>query len=181
MTPFSPHLTHTAPSPHRRINASSLLLAFAHIQGEAGTPTGGVGSAVVVQVFTRGMEEWKFSTRGMYVNQRRVGKKKPPNPRPRQTSTKAKRNEERRVESKINKQPHQRRKNMRLKHKRRTSLEIDQRQVCKIHAKQPRTTGNRTLAVPYISTSHLNTKHILNTRRLDERIPQCEYKRREWR
>jgi hypothetical protein len=37
----------TAPSPHRRINAPSLLLAFAHIQGEAGTPTGGVGSAVV--------------------------------------------------------------------------------------------------------------------------------------
>jgi hypothetical protein len=41
------HLTHTAPSPHRRINAPRLLLAFAHIQGEAGTPTGGVGSAVV--------------------------------------------------------------------------------------------------------------------------------------
>jgi hypothetical protein len=37
----------TAPSPHRRINAPSLLLAFAHIQGEAGTPTGGFGSAVV--------------------------------------------------------------------------------------------------------------------------------------
>jgi hypothetical protein len=31
----------TAPSPHRRINAPSLLLAFAHIEGEAGTPTGG--------------------------------------------------------------------------------------------------------------------------------------------
>jgi hypothetical protein len=39
----------TAPSPHRRINAPSLLLAFAHIQGEAGTPMGGVGSAVVGQ------------------------------------------------------------------------------------------------------------------------------------
>jgi hypothetical protein len=37
----------TAPSPHRRTNAPSLLLAFAHIQGVAGTPTGGVGSAVV--------------------------------------------------------------------------------------------------------------------------------------
>jgi hypothetical protein len=37
----------TAPSPHRRINSPSLLLAFAHVQGEAGTPTGGVGSAVV--------------------------------------------------------------------------------------------------------------------------------------
>jgi hypothetical protein len=36
-----------APSPHRRINAPRLLLAFAHVQGEAGTPTGGVGSAVV--------------------------------------------------------------------------------------------------------------------------------------
>ena len=35
------------PSPHGRVNAPSLLLAFAHIQGEAGTPTGGVGSAVV--------------------------------------------------------------------------------------------------------------------------------------
>jgi hypothetical protein len=37
----------TAPSPHGRINAPTLLLAFAHIQGEAGTPTGGVGSAMV--------------------------------------------------------------------------------------------------------------------------------------
>jgi hypothetical protein len=64
-----------------------------------------------------------------HVNQRRVG-------RPRQTSTKAKRNEERRVESKIHKQLHQRRTNMRLKHKRRTSLGTDQRQrVCK---KNPR-------------------------------------------
>jgi hypothetical protein len=40
-----------------------------------------------------------------YVNPRRVGKKKPLDPRPRQqTPTKAKRNEERRVESKIPKQ-----------------------------------------------------------------------------
>jgi hypothetical protein len=31
----------TAPSPHRRINAPNLVLAFAHIQGEAGTPTEG--------------------------------------------------------------------------------------------------------------------------------------------
>ena len=30
----------TTPSPHGRINAASLLLAFAHIQGEAGTPMG---------------------------------------------------------------------------------------------------------------------------------------------
>jgi hypothetical protein len=30
-----------------RINAPSLLLAFAHTQGEAGTPTESVGSAVV--------------------------------------------------------------------------------------------------------------------------------------
>jgi hypothetical protein len=49
MTPVSPHLFDTAPSPHRRINAPSLHLAFAHIQGEAGTPTGGVGSAVVAR------------------------------------------------------------------------------------------------------------------------------------
>jgi hypothetical protein len=34
-------LANTAPSPHRRIDAPSLLLAFAHVQGEAGTPTGG--------------------------------------------------------------------------------------------------------------------------------------------
>jgi hypothetical protein len=37
--PFSLHLFDTTPSPHGRINAPSLLLAFAHIQGEAGTPT----------------------------------------------------------------------------------------------------------------------------------------------
>jgi predicted XRE-type DNA-binding protein len=81
-----------------------------------------------------------------HVNQRRVGKKKPSNPR-----TKSKRNEERRVESKIYKQLHQRRKNMRLKQKKRTSLlGTDQRQVNSL----ARTTGNRTLAVPsYISTS----------------------------
>jgi hypothetical protein len=36
----------TTPSPHRRINAPSLLLAFAHIHGEAGTPTLGICSAV---------------------------------------------------------------------------------------------------------------------------------------
>jgi hypothetical protein len=44
---FAPRSTDTAPSRHRRINAPSLLLAFAHVQGEAGTPSGGVGSAVV--------------------------------------------------------------------------------------------------------------------------------------
>jgi hypothetical protein len=49
ITPFSPHLFDTAPSPHRRVNAPSLLMAFAHIQGEATKPTGGVGSAVVGQ------------------------------------------------------------------------------------------------------------------------------------
>ena len=37
----------TTPSPHGRINAPSLLLAFAHIHGEAGTPTVGICSAVV--------------------------------------------------------------------------------------------------------------------------------------
>jgi hypothetical protein len=37
----------TAPSPHRRINAPSLLLAFAHTQGEAGTPTEGIWNALV--------------------------------------------------------------------------------------------------------------------------------------
>jgi exosome complex RNA-binding protein Rrp4 len=35
------------PSPHGRINAPSLLLAFAHIHGEAGKPTEGICSAVV--------------------------------------------------------------------------------------------------------------------------------------
>jgi hypothetical protein len=37
----------TTPSPHGRINAPSLLLAFSHIQGEAGTPALGICSAVV--------------------------------------------------------------------------------------------------------------------------------------
>ena len=37
----------TTPSPHGRINAPSLLLAFAHVHGEAGTPTLGICSAVV--------------------------------------------------------------------------------------------------------------------------------------
>jgi hypothetical protein len=37
----------TSPSPHGRINAASLLLAFAHIHGEAGKPTEGICSAVV--------------------------------------------------------------------------------------------------------------------------------------
>jgi hypothetical protein len=32
---------------NRRINAPSWLLAFAHTQGEAGTPMGGIWSAVV--------------------------------------------------------------------------------------------------------------------------------------
>ena len=39
----------TTPSPHRRINAPSLRLAFAHIHGGAGTPTGGLYSALVGQ------------------------------------------------------------------------------------------------------------------------------------
>ena len=37
----------TTPSPHRRSNAPCSLLAFAHIHGEAGTPTEGIWSAVV--------------------------------------------------------------------------------------------------------------------------------------
>jgi hypothetical protein len=45
--PFSLHLFDTTQSPHGRINAPSLLLAFAHIHGEAGTPTLGIYSAVV--------------------------------------------------------------------------------------------------------------------------------------
>jgi hypothetical protein len=36
------------PSPHRQITAPSLLLAFAHIHGEAGTPSLRIRSAVVV-------------------------------------------------------------------------------------------------------------------------------------
>jgi hypothetical protein len=116
-----------------------------------------------------------------HVNQSRVRKKKPLDPRPRQTPTKAKRNEERRVESKIHKQPHQRRKGRRFKHNRRTYPGTDQRQVCKTQHKQPKTIGTRTLAVPYISTNHPHTKHILNTPRLDERRPHCEHKHRERR
>ena len=46
-TPFSLRLFDTTPSPHGRINAASLLLAFAHIHGEAGTPTEGIWNAVV--------------------------------------------------------------------------------------------------------------------------------------
>jgi hypothetical protein len=45
--PFSLHLFDTTPSPHGRINAPSLLLAFAYIHGEAGTPTWVICSAVV--------------------------------------------------------------------------------------------------------------------------------------
>jgi hypothetical protein len=37
----------TTPSPHMRINAPRSLLAFAHIHGEAGTPTEGIWNAVV--------------------------------------------------------------------------------------------------------------------------------------
>ena len=37
----------TTPSPHWRINAASLILAFAHIHGEAGAPALGIRSAVV--------------------------------------------------------------------------------------------------------------------------------------
>jgi hypothetical protein len=37
----------TSPSPHRRINAPSLLQAFVHSHGEAGKPTEGIWSAVV--------------------------------------------------------------------------------------------------------------------------------------
>jgi hypothetical protein len=44
---FSPHSTPPRLRTDRRINAPSSLLAFAHTQGEAGTPTGGVGNAVV--------------------------------------------------------------------------------------------------------------------------------------
>jgi hypothetical protein len=56
-----------------------------------------------------------------------LGKKKPLDPRPRQTPTKAKRSEERRVESKIHKRPHQR--HGRFKHNRRTYPGTNQRQV----------------------------------------------------
>ena len=37
----------TTPSPHWRINAASLILAFAHIHGDAVTPALGIRSAVV--------------------------------------------------------------------------------------------------------------------------------------
>jgi hypothetical protein len=46
MTPFLASFD-TTPSPHRRISAPRLLLAFAHIHDEAGTPTGGFWNAVV--------------------------------------------------------------------------------------------------------------------------------------
>jgi hypothetical protein len=47
MTPVSPHLTPPRLRTGESINAPSLLLALTHTQGEAGTPTEGVGSAVV--------------------------------------------------------------------------------------------------------------------------------------
>jgi hypothetical protein len=112
-----------------------------------------------------------------YSNPRRVGKKKPLDPRPRQTQTKAKRythsrpnsehhtihaEKERRVESKIHKPPHQRRKGRRPRH-RRTYTGTDQKQVRKTQPKRPMTTGTITLAAPNISTNRLYTKHILNT------------------
>ena len=116
-----------------------------------------------------------------YVNRKRVGKKKPLDPRPRQIPTKEKRNEERRVESKIQKQPHQLRKGRRLRHRRAYPGTAQERKERKTQSKQPRTTGTKTLAVPYISTNHLHIKHIMNTPRLDERRPHREHKRREWR
>jgi hypothetical protein len=132
-----------------------------------------------------------------YVNPRRVGKKKPLDPRPRQTPTKVKRyaqptqlrasdtprrnEEERRVELNIHKQPLQRRKSRRSRH-RRTYPGTDHRQVRKTQPKQPpRTIGTRTLVVPYISTYHIHTKYLLNSPRLAEKKPHCEHKRREWR
>jgi hypothetical protein len=116
-----------------------------------------------------------------YVNPRRVGKKKPLDPGPRQTPTKVRRNEELRVESKIHKQPHQRRKSKRFKHNRRTYPGTDQRKVCKTHHKQPRTIGTRTLAVPYIISTHQTYTEHTYTPRLDKMRPHCEHKRREWR
>jgi hypothetical protein len=47
MTRFSLHSFDTTPSPYRRINAPRSLLAFAHIHGEAETPTEGIWNAVV--------------------------------------------------------------------------------------------------------------------------------------
>jgi hypothetical protein len=46
MTPFLASFDTTL-SPHRRINAPCSLLAFAHIHGEAATPTEGIWNAVV--------------------------------------------------------------------------------------------------------------------------------------
>ena len=37
----------TTPSPHWRMNAASLILAFAHIHDEVGTPALGIRSALV--------------------------------------------------------------------------------------------------------------------------------------
>jgi hypothetical protein len=47
MTPFLASSFDTTLSPHRRNNAPRLLLAFAHIHSEAGTPTEGIWKAVV--------------------------------------------------------------------------------------------------------------------------------------
>jgi hypothetical protein len=55
----------TAPSPHGRINAPSLLLAFAHIQGKAGTPTVGIWSPVVGR---NGLAVFMWRRDGLYIS-----------------------------------------------------------------------------------------------------------------
>jgi hypothetical protein len=50
----------TAPSPHWRINAASLILAIAHIHGEAGTPALGIRSAPVSRILFYVQKGWIF-------------------------------------------------------------------------------------------------------------------------
>jgi hypothetical protein len=119
-------------------------------------------------------------------------KKKPPNPSLLQPTVKASQHTQSTIPNKPPRKCRKRNKSRhsrtcpadnRFKHNRRTYYPgTGQRQERKTQPKQPRTTGTRTLAVPYISTNHLHTKHILNTpSRLNAKRPHCEHKRREWR
>jgi hypothetical protein len=62
----------TTPSPHGRMNAPPSLLAFAHIHGEAGTPTKGICSAVVgrqgsVSMYVQKKRGWLISMHSRYI------------------------------------------------------------------------------------------------------------------
>jgi hypothetical protein len=95
-------------------------------------------------------------------------KKKPPNPSLRQPSVKASQHTQMTIPNKPPRKCRKRNQSRhfrtcpstadnRFQHNRRTYYPgTDQMQLCKTQHKQPRITGTRTLAVPYISTNHLH-------------------------